>query len=60
MGAILTSAGPLRIVVPLAVSLVLVLAAFAGLLGVAVGFDTCAGGDQASPSAAADRNIPAR
>jgi hypothetical protein len=59
VGAASTSAGPLWIAAPLAAALVLLLAAFAGLLGVAVGFDTCAGGDQASPSAAADRDIPA-
>lgn len=60
MGAIATSAGPLRIAVPLAAALVLLLAAFAGLLGVAAGFDTCTGGGEASPSAAADRGIPAQ
>jgi transglycosylase-like protein with SLT domain len=58
MGAIVTSAGPLRIAVALAAALVLVLAACAGLLGVAAGFDTCTGGDHAGPSAAADRDIP--
>lgn len=60
MGAIATSAGPLRIAMPFAAAIVLVLAAFAGLLGVAAGFDTCTGGDEAVPSAAADRDIPAR
>lgn len=60
MGAIATSAGPLRIAVPLAAALVLVLGAFAGLLGVAAGFDTCTGGDEAGPSAEADRDIPGR
>jgi hypothetical protein len=60
MGAIATSTGSLRIAVALAAALVLVLAAFASLLGVAVGFDTCTGGDQPGPSAAADREIPAR
>ena len=60
MGAIATSAGPLRVAMPFAAAIVLVLAAFAGLLGVAAGFDTCTGGDEAGPSAAADRDIPAR
>src|SRR3954463_4400405 len=59
MGPVASSAGPLRIAVPLAAALVLLLAAFAGLLGVAVGSDVCAGGDQASPAAEADRTIPA-
>jgi hypothetical protein len=59
MGPIASSAGALRIAVSLAAASVLVLAAFAGILGIASGSDTCAGGDQASPSATADRDIPA-
>jgi transglycosylase-like protein with SLT domain len=58
MEPIATSTGPLRVAVPLAAALVLLLAAFAGLLGIAVGSDTCAGGDQISPSATADRAVP--
>src|SRR3954451_11486783 len=59
MGPVASSAGPLRIAVPLAAALVLVLAPFAGVLGVAVGSDGCAGGNQASPAGEADRTIPA-
>jgi hypothetical protein len=60
MGAIVTPAGSLRIAVTLAAALVLLLAAFAGLLGVAVGSNACAGDSHVSPSAEADRAIPAR
>ena len=48
----------LRTALPLAAASVLLLAAFAGLLGVAAGPDACAGGDQASPTAETDRAIP--
>jgi hypothetical protein len=58
MGPIASSAGALRIAVSLAAASVLVLAAFAGLLGIAVGSDTCAGAGEASPSAAAERDVP--
>jgi hypothetical protein len=59
MGVKATSVGPLRVAVPLAAALVLLLAAFAGLLGVAMDSDTCAGDSHATPSAKADRAIPA-
>ena len=56
MGVSATSAGPLRIAVPLAAALVLT--AFAGLLGVAIGSDACAGDSHADRSAEANQVIP--
>ena len=53
-----SSAGPLRIAVPLAAAILLVLAAFAGLLGVAIGSNPCADDDHAGPNADPNRHIP--
>ena len=51
MGVIATSAGLLRIAVPLAAALVVLVAAFAGLLGVAIGSDACASDTPTATSA---------
>jgi membrane-bound lytic murein transglycosylase B len=59
VGALIAPAGVLRIAAPLAVALVLLLAALTGILAVTVSSGTCTGGDEARPSAAADRDIPA-